>query len=650
MSELNDRMMGTPDLNEERINKLKELFPDLFTSEGKPDPDEIIKLVNPGSVRETEKFEFKWFGKSEAKRTAFTPSKATLTFDEERSVNPDAANGNMIIEGENLEVMKCLLKSYREKVTFIYIDPPYNTDGDYIYNDKWDEERESYWKHIGVTNNGVIIDTNSESGGRFHSNWLNLMFPRLLLSRQLLADNGIIFISIDDNEVTHLRKLCDEVFGIINFVAQFPWRKRTTKSDVPYGVSQDYEWIICYAKESFQAGLVHERKYYYSDDYPGNGWRLSDITTQRTSEERPNCAFNMKNPRNGEIFSFNPNRVWGVSKNTFDEYYKKGKIVFPGDYDFLNISIPAYRVFESEDKEKALKKFGSEDSVKTISTHFPAKVGMNEDGNREIEALFGERLFSFPKPISLIKYLLEITNNKDGIILDFFSGSGTTGQAVMELNRFDEGSRKFILVQIPEKLSNTVSEQKSAFGFCRKNGLAPVISNITIERNRRVIKKLEKEELEREPSLLDSGEEKETPGFRVYKLSKSNFPRVDFAPDPGKSEEENLALFDKYLEESENLLSLQLDSGSLLDEVLLKNGFMLDYTKTKENQYSKNTVYRVKDKYKECLITIDDSLEKDTVELVKELKDEVFICLNRALDSSKKWNLKHYLGDNVIII
>ncbi|MFZ2654820.1 MAG: site-specific DNA-methyltransferase, partial [Victivallales bacterium] len=218
-----NKLMLTPDLIEERLETLKELFPDLFTVEGHLNPDELKKLIAPSSASESERFEFKWFGKSNAKRTAFTPSPATLLYDKDRSVNPENANGNLIIEGENLEVLKCLLSAYREKIKCIYIDPPYNTGKDFVYSDSWDEKKETYWEHVGITKNGVKVDSNTENEGRYHSNWLSMMFPRLLVARQLLRDDGVIFISIDDNEVHHLRKLCDEVFGEENFVANITW-------------------------------------------------------------------------------------------------------------------------------------------------------------------------------------------------------------------------------------------------------------------------------------------------------------------------------------------------------------------------------------------------------------------------------------------
>lgn len=632
--------MQTLDLNKERLETLKNLFPDLFTVEGKLNPDEFKKIVDPELVKETERFEFKWFGKSEAKRNAFTPSKATLVYDEERSINPEYADGNMIIEGENLESLKCLLSGYREQIKIIYIDPPYNTGNDFVYSDKWDVSKENYWEHIGVTVDGVVVDTNSESGGRYHSNWLSMLYPRLLLSRQLLKDSGAIFISIDDNELYNLVKLCDEVFGEENFIATFPWKKRTAKSDVPFGVSQDYEWIVAYTKGGYGAGLGYERKYYQTDDYPNDRWRLADLTTQRTAEERPNSTFNMVNPKTGKSYPYNPQRIWGVTKDSFKEYYDKGKIVFPDDYDFLNIGTPAFRVFESEDKAKALKKYGSEDAMKTVSTQLPKEVGMSEDGNKAIVDLFGAKIFSFSKPADLIKYFLAISNDRDdSLVLDFFAGSGSTGQAVMELNNEDGGNRKFIQIQIPE----LTAENTDAF----KNGFKK-ISDITIERNKRVIQKIENEESEKQPDLLTQDKPAFKTGFKVYKLAKSNFLRIDFAPDPAKTEEENLALLNKYIEDKEAMFLAMIDEKNIFDEVLLKNGFMLNYSKTQEAAFSKNDVFRVKDSYKECLICMDMSIEKQTLKDLEAHKESIFICLERSLDTTMKWNLKHFLGDKLI--
>jgi adenine-specific DNA-methyltransferase len=644
----------TKDWNKERLEQLKQLMPDLFTNDGKLNIDELKKVIDPKSVNETERYEFRWFGKSNAKREAFTPTDATLVYDEKRSVNPTESD-NLIIEGENLAVLKLLSNSYREQVKCIYIDPPYNTGKDFVYSDKFNQDKKDYWEDAEITENGFKIDTNTETDGRFHSNWLNMMYSRLLIARQLLKEDGVIFISIDDNEVHHLRKLCDEVFGEECFVAQFPWKKRTAKSDVPYGVSQDYEWIISYAKVTYNAGLTIERKYHTSDDYPNDSWRLSDLTKQTSAEERVNSAFDLIDPKTGKSYPFNAQRVWSVTKDTFQEYYDKGKIVFPDDYDFLNITIPAYRVFESEDKAKALKKYGSERAIKAVSTFLPKEVGRSEDGNKEMVEVFGCKLFSFPKPSSLLKHIYSTINDEKALILDFFGGSGTTGQAVTELNQEDAstgsaqvGNRKYILVQLPEQTDEKSEAYKAGY---------KKISDITIERNKRVVEKIIKEKKETTPDLFSnastsSAQEEESEqeqlkglGFKVFKLQKSNFPRVEFAPDPEKTEQENIELLKKYIKDKEAQLVNAFNRDELITEILIKNGFKLNYRLTKQEEFKKNEILFATDGDKETLICLDVIIADETVEHFKVNIDQKLIVLERALDTTKKWNLKHAMGD-----
>jgi adenine-specific DNA-methyltransferase len=644
----------TKDWNKERLEQLKQLMPDLFTNDGKLNINELKKVIDPKSVNETERYEFRWFGKSNAKREAFTPTDATLVYDEKRSVNPTESD-NLIIEGENLAVLKLLSNSYREQVKCIYIDPPYNTGKDFVYSDKFNQDKKDYWEDAEITENGFKIDTNTETDGRFHSNWLNMMYSRLLIARQLLKEDGVIFISIDDNEVHHLRKLCDEVFGEECFVAQFPWKKRTAKSDVPYGVSQDYEWIISYAKVTYNAGLTIERKYHTSDDYPNDSWRLSDLTKQTSAEERVNSAFDLIDPKTGKSYPFNAQRVWSVTKDTFQEYYDKGKIVFPDDYDFLNITIPAYRVFESEDKAKALKKYGSERAIKAVSTFLPKEVGRSEDGNKEMVEVFGCKLFSFPKPSSLLKHIYSTINDEKALILDFFGGSGTTGQAVTELNQEDAstgsaqvGNRKYILVQLPEQTDEKSEAYKAGY---------KKISDITIERNKRVVEKIIKEKKETTPDLLSnastsSAQEEESEqeqlkglGFKVFKLQKSNFPRVEFAPDPEKTEQENIELLKKYIKDKEAQLVNAFNRDELITEILIKNGFKLNYRLTKQEEFKKNEILFATDGDKETLICLDVIIADETVEHFKVNIDQKLIVLERALDTTKKWNLKHAMGD-----
>ena len=355
-----------------------------------------------------------------------------------------------------MEVLKLLQSSYLNSVKMIYIDPPYNTGNDFVYTDDF-ADGIAHYKEV----TGQATKSNPETAGRYHTNWLNMMYPRLKLARNLLTDDGVIFISIDDNEQANLKKICDEVFGEDNFVAVFPWRKRTAKSDVPFGVSQDYEWIIAYARsQDFIAAIKGgTRKYYETPDFPGRPWRVHDLTTQRNASERPNSNFTIINPKTGEEFPANPNATWRVTKDSIEEYNKANRIVFPGDYDFLKISKPVLRYWKEDDMTKAGDKFG----YITVSTKLPDMVGMSQDGTKEVTALLNSKIFNYPKPVELIKYMCMFGSDKDSLILDFFSGSATTAHAVMQLNAEDGGHRKFICVQLPEKTDEQSEAYKAGY-------------------------------------------------------------------------------------------------------------------------------------------------------------------------------------------
>lgn len=393
-----------------------------------------------------------WAGKSKAVEARRAESFASLAPDAVNSMDWDSAE-NIFIEGDNLEVLKLLQKSYNDQIKVIYIDPPYNTGSDFVYNDDFSQPLQHYLEVTGqADSNGNRLVANTEVTGRKHSNWLSMMYPRLILGWQLLSEDGVMFISIGEDEVHNLRLLCEEAFGPSAFVAQIPWRKRTAKSDVPFGISQDYEWILCFAQRDFLAGASVERKYYQTDDYL-EPWRTADLTKQTSGAERPNSAYTMVNPRTGVEYPHNPNRAWSITKDTFDSYYSRGKVIFPGDYEFLRISGPVYRVFKSEDDAKALAKHGSTTPMKSVSTQLPKEVGLSSDGNADIVKLFGTKVFSFPKPVSLVKHLLSMVPDKDALVLDFFGGSGTTAQAVLESNAEDGGSRRFIVVTLDEKVA-----------------------------------------------------------------------------------------------------------------------------------------------------------------------------------------------------
>ena len=402
-------------------------------------------------------------------------------------------------------------ESYLGKVKMIYIDPPYNTGNDFIYRDDFARSVEEYDESAGVYDEeDNRLFKNTDSNGRFHSDWCSMIYSRLMLARNLLSDDGVIFISIDDNEQENLKKLCDEIFGASNFVAVFPWRKRTAKSDVPFGISQDYEWTVVYAKSpAFAASTMgKERTYYETPDFPGRPWRFHDMSTQRTALERPNSNFTMVDPKNGNKYPVNPQAVWRVTKEGFPQYLKEHRIVFPGDYDFLNISKPVLRYWKEDDMAKAGDSFGRI----AVSTKLPDDIGMSQDGTKDITGIFDGKIFSYPKPVSLIEFYTSIIYDENAIIMDFFSGSATTAHAVMQLNAEDGGRRKFIMVQLPE----ACDEKSEAYKAGYQN-----ICEIGKERIRRAGAKI-KADSPLTTQNLDTG-------FRVFKLDDTNMKDVYYA-------------------------------------------------------------------------------------------------------------------------
>lgn len=638
MQTINDYMPLSNDWNSERLQILKQQFPDWFTSEGNLNIEEVKKAVNPNNINETERYEFRWFGKSQAKRNAFTPSNATLVYDEHRSVNPDESE-NLIIEGENLEVLKLLSGSYRERIKCIYIDPPYNTGNDFVYNDNFTQDIKGYWEDIEAVENGIKINSNAETDGRYHSNWLNMMYSRLLISRQLLKEDGIIFISIDDNELHHLRKICDEIFGEENFVGCIVRTTGQTTGQDSEGLGSSFDYLLVYSKNTERAlnGLPlteHDLKRFENEDEKGkyayDQMRKTGSNDKR--EDRPNMYYSILNPDGEELFPIGPGGYesrWRFEKNTYNRLAEEGFIL--------------WKKTKKEDAEIwwPYVKYYLEGRTKRPSPLWDDLDG-NKKGARDLRTLFdGKKIFDFPKPIQLLERIISISCDKDDdIILDFFGGSGSIGHAVSSLNKKDGGTRKYILVQVPE-----ATDEKSE---ANKEGYKK-ISDITIEHNKRVIERIIKEKTEKQPDLF-AGDKKDEKllqglGFKVFKLQKSNFPRVDFAPNPELDDVANLELLKKYIADKESQLVNAFNKEELMTEILLKNNFLLNYKTVPQLQFKMNDIVLATDGEKETLICLDVSIDLDTVEYFKTNIDKKFICLERALDTTKKYNLKHYLGD-----
>lgn len=628
----------SPDLRQGMLDKLKKLYPPLFDNEGMLNQEELEQLVKDFSTPQTEKYEFNWAGKQQSKKKAFTASKATLRSDEKRSVDFNKTE-NLVIEGDNLEVLKLLQKSYFGKIKCIYIDPPYNTGNDFIYSDNYSEDKQAYWEKSGVKQDGLKLDTNTDSSGRYHSDWLSMMTSRLLLSRNLLREDGLVMISIDDNEVHNLRKLMDEIYGEENFISQTIWQKKYTTSNNIQGISAVHEYVLIYGKSIDEINNAVSRlpyseearaRYKNPDNDERGDWMDVSYHGPKSPTERPNLNYPIIHPKTKkEVWP--KEKSWAYEKDVYKQHLKENKLWWGMDNTY---------------EEPRLKRFFSEmeDGIVPKSLWTYKEAGSTSSGRAELRELFGKResgvLFDNPKPTKLIKKLLEIGSHKeDSIVLDFFAGSGTTAHAVMDLNKEDGGNRKFILVQIPEATDEKSEAYKAGY---------KTISDICIERVKRAGEKLTKSG--KQQKLIDEGKDLDV-GFKVFKLASSHFPENTFAPDPDKIDEENKKALEAYIKKATSQKGLFKDGVvDLVYEIALKDGFELTLKMDKVKDFDKNTVYKVSDSLKEAFICVDDSLEDATIKQLENYKDQRFICLHTSVNTTKKWNLQNVLGSNLWLV
>lgn len=615
--------MHTPNKADENFRKLAAMFPNAVT-ETIDENGEVVRAIDKDVLMQEisctvvdgneERYQFTWPDKKKSVLLANAPINKTLRPCREESVDFDTTE-NLYIEGDNLEVLKLLQETYLGKIKMIYIDPPYNTGNDFVYEDDFAQSADEYLANSGqFDEDGNRMVQNTESNGRFHTDWLNMIYPRLKLAKDLLTDDGVIFISIDDNEVENLLKCCGEVFGDCNFVTQIPWRKRTAKSDVPFGVSQDYEYIICFAKSSNFSASVEgkERKYYETPDFAGRPWRVHDLTKQTTASERPNSYFTIVNPKTGEQYPANPNRTWAITEDTFRTYYAENRIVFPGDYDFLNIQKPVLRYWKEDDMKKAGDKFGKV----AVSTKLPDNIGMSQDGTKEITSLLGTKVFSFPKPSALIKYLISTSTEKNDLVLDFFSGSATTAHAVMQMNAEDGGHRKFIMVQLPEATDEKSEAYKAGY---------KTICEIGKERIRRAGKKIlnECEVRSVESGVVNSkvqtSNSKLDIGFRVLKCDTSNMKEVYYNPA-----EYEASLFSSL----EDNIKEDRTPEDLLFQVMLDLGVLLS-SKIEETTIAGKKVFNVEDNY--LIACFDDNVTEDVITEIAKQKPYYFVMRDSSM-------------------
>lgn len=625
----------TPNLLQEQLARLKAEFPDLFTNEGQLNSLELLRLTGQQG---REHFDFQWRGKSAAKRKAFAPTTAALRYDEALSVNPDKAGGNAIIEGENLEVLKLLLCAYRGQVKCIYIDPPYNTGNDFVYKDNFAEGQQAYWEQTGVTQDGVKMSTNTKSDGRFHSNWLNMIYPRLLVARQLLREDGVIFVSIDDNEVTHLRKVMDEVFGEGNFVGCLPTVMNLKGNNDEFAFAGTHEYTLVYANDRSQAVFKEfeldeeEQESWSEDDYGPykQGANLKATGTNAPRAMRPNLFFPLYLTVDDQV------KVIRSSKSDIE--------IFPIT-DGLEMSWRWSRhKFASESHNVIVNRIGDLVSIykkqrpslgeipsRKPKTLFYKPEYSSGNGTNEIKQIFKNKVFENPKPLALVRDLISLVASSNDLVLDFFAGSGTTAHAVLDLNAKNDLGLNFLLVQIPEVTPKQSAASESGFN---------VISAATVERIKHVIQGYGEN-----PQPIAAG-------FKVFKLEKTSFPRADFAPDPNADETVQLAALKAFIADKEASLFNTLDAQSVRDEVLLKCGFQLDVQLTPIAEVKANKLYRAQDQQslpREAIVCFDNQLDTTTLEWLCLQKGRRVIVLEAALDTTGKWNLHHQLGDGLVV-
>jgi adenine-specific DNA-methyltransferase len=595
--------MQTPNRTQNNIERIAQLFPNVIT-ESHDENGKIKKVVDFDLLRQqlsevlveddNERYRLDWPGKKASLLKANMPIKKTLRPCREESVNFDTTE-NLYIEGDNFEVLKILQESYLGKIKMIYIDPPYNTGNDFIYKDDFKKSKEEYEEEIGVEDEeGGKLFRNTDSNGRFHSDWLSMMYERLLVARDLLRDDGVIFVSIDDNEVANLRRLLDEVFGEENLFGVFQWRRRQRADNRNQSrVSPDHEYIVSYSKSNnlyLRGSNVDLEKYTNPDNDPRGPWASIDLSGLATAAQRPNLHYDIVDPKTGIVYPPNPSRGWSKSKENVQKMIEEGRILFPKS--------PMGRPRE----KKFVKDLQS--TVTGFSTCLDSQtVGFTTNGTREVTELIGGKFFDFPKPTSLIKELLVQAIDRDDIVLDFFSGSATTAHAIMQLNAEDGGKRKFIMVQLPEKTDESSEAFKAGY---------KTIADIGKERIRRAGKKI-LQELKEKSQQTKLGEETTDPnkldiGFRVYKTDTTNMKDVFYHPT--KLQQTTLDSLTSNIKEDRT-------PEDLLTQVLLDLGLELSLPIEKKKIHG-NTVFIVQTNA--LVACFDDNIDFKIVDVIADLQ------------------------------
>lgn len=600
--------MQSTDTVDENIQRIGKLFPDCLT-ETKDEHGRTVRAINFDQLRQDlskdivegpeERYLFTWPDKRNAIRIASTPTTDTLRPCRKESVDFDSTH-NLYIEGDNLEVMKLLREDYLGKVKMIYIDPPYNTGNDFVYQDNFTQDAQDYKDHSGQEDEeGNHLVSNPESNGRFHTDWLNMIYPRLKVAKDLLTEDGVIFISIDDHEQKNLKNICDEVFGESNFIAQVVWERAYAPINLMKHFSTCHDYILCYAKNIELAvcnGIPRtdetNERYSNPDKDPRGVWKASDLSVGPAIQSN---IYPITTP-SGRVVVPPAGRSWRLSQTAFQERLQDNRIWFGSNGD----NVPSMKRFLSE-----LRKTG----ITPMTIWKYSEVGHSQDATQKLAQLFdGKKYFDYPKPVGLIKRCIELYSQKDSIILDFFSGSATTAHAVMQLNAEDGGYRKFIMVQLPEP----TDEKSEAYKAGYKS-----ICEIGKERIRRAGQKIVEEQKQKQPDLFEDKKDSLDIGFRVLKLDSSNMQPVYYTP----AETSTDTLFD------DNIKNDRTDED-LLFQVMIELGIELS-AKIEKNEIAGKSVWNVEDGY--LLACFDENVDEKTIKEIAKIHPYYFIMRDHSL-------------------
>lgn len=588
---------ASKDIKLDSIARLKEIFPQIV-KDGRIDFETLKKLLGDEIDVDNERYGLNWAGKTDCFRHIQETTTATLKPCRKESIDFDNTE-NIFIEGDNLEVLKVLQKNYYGEIKMIYIDPPYNTGNDsFIYPDRFKEEKEDYQIRARIKDaEGLLTKDgfwrkNSKDSGHFHSNWLSMMYPRLFLAKNLLSEDGVIFVSIDDNEVHNLRMIMNEIFGEETFIGQFVWKSRQNKDNRNItGASIDHEYVLCYGIRI--RGSERDKTQYKNPDNDTRGlWTSANMVGLLPEEQRPNCHYDLINPKTGINYG-KPKMGWRYDPDTMQRLIEEDRIIWP----------------ESQKGRPRRKVFLSE--LRGEYTGYSSVIGESiytRDGTNEFEELFGYRYMEFPKPTTLMKELLQQGSGKEDTILDFFAGSCSTAHAIMSLNAEDGGKRKYVCIQLSEPCDMESEACKAGY---------KTIADIGKERIRRAAKKIAKES----ESKLDFDKTSVDLGFKVFKLSESNF----------KQWRENI----KTAGELKDQMKMFVDNTKkgkafedMLYEIILKNSRFDLNVKADKKTFDGVKYYSLSDG--EEIVCLGDKIKKKLVDNILKEKPEKFTCLDIA--------------------